>query len=86
MSYPERFLLVVALMTIVDMCWAKYTMEMQRRHATLAGLWSVGIMLCGSLVTVNYIDDKTLIIAAAIGAFLGTYLTVRRDKSKAEKA
>jgi hypothetical protein len=79
-EYAGKFALVMFLMILVDACWAKYTLAMQRKDAMLSGLWSVGIMLCGALVTVNYVGDKTLIVAAAIGAFIGTYFAVKHSK------
>lgn len=82
MDYVGKFLLVMVLMILVDACWAKYTLAMQKHHPMASGLWSVGIMMCGALVTVNYVGDKTLIIAAAIGAFIGTYFTVRHSRDK----
>lgn len=78
--YWLKFVLVMGLMAVVDLCWAKYTLAMQEKHPMRSGLWSVGIMLCGSLVTVNYVGDKTLITAAAIGAFAGTFYTVRHNR------
>ncbi len=79
-DYAGKFALVMGLMILVDACWAKYTLAMQRKDAIVSGLWSVGIMLCGALVTVNYIGDRTLIVAAAIGAFIGTYFVVKHSK------
>lgn len=79
-TYWLKFALVAGLMALVDMCWAKYTLAMQDKHPMRSGLWSVGILLCGAFVTVNYVGDKSLILAAALGAFIGTYYTVRHSK------
>lgn len=79
-EYIGKFFMVMGLMVVVDACWAKYTLAMQRKDAMISGLWSVGIMLCGALVTVNYVGDKTMLIPAVIGAFLGTYLAVKHSK------
>jgi len=75
MDYALKFLLVMGLMVLVDACWAGYTLAMQKKHPLQSGLWSVGIMLCGAWVTVNYMEDRTLLLAAVIGAFVGTYGT-----------
>lgn len=83
LAYWGKFALVMGLMALVDACWTKYTLAVQDKNALLSGGWSVGIMLCGAFVTVNYVGDKSLIFAAAIGAFIGTYYTVKHSKKKA---
>lgn len=85
MDYAGKFALVMGLMILVDACWAKYTLAMQQKHPLQSGLWSVGIMLCGAFVTVNYVGDKTLIFAAALGAFIGTFATVKYTRDKEQK-
>jgi glycerol uptake facilitator-like aquaporin len=85
-EYWLKFGLIMFLMMFVDMCWAKYTLATQEKNPLAAGNWSVGIMLCGSFVTVNYVSDKTYIIAAALGAFIGTYLTVLHSRRKADNS
>lgn len=82
MDYAIKFATVMGLMILVDACWAKYTLAMQEKHPMRSGLWSVGIMLCGAFVTVNYIGDRSLIAAAALGAFIGTYIAVLHSKKK----
>ena len=43
------------------------------------------IMVLGSFTTINYVGDKTLLIAAWIGSFAGTYYAISREKKKAEE-
>jgi hypothetical protein len=81
-DYWSKFAIVMVCMFAVDACWTYYTLAVQDKKALQSGLWSVGIMLTGSLVTVSYIEDRTYIVAAAIGAFAGTYYTVNRNKVK----
>jgi hypothetical protein len=81
-DYVLKFGFVMVMMILVDTCWAKYTLAMQKKAPLASGLWSVGIMLCGALVTLNYVGDRTMIIAAAIGAFIGTFITVKHDRDK----
>jgi lipid-A-disaccharide synthase-like uncharacterized protein len=75
-EYVGQFLLVVLLMAVVDVCYARYTLEMVAKRAMPAALWSGSIMACGSFVTVNYVHDRTFIFAAILGAFIGTYYTI----------
>lgn len=85
--YITKFLLVVVFMTFTDIAWASYTIKVDNRQAAKAGLWSMMIMLFSALTTTNYVNDKSLIIAAMVGCFLGTFITVRyHDKiEKLEK-
>jgi hypothetical protein len=87
LTYIIKFILVIAFMTLTDIAWAFYVIKVDNRQAVKAGVWSMMIMLFGALTTTNYIDDKTLIIAAMIGCFIGTYITVKyHDKiEKIEK-
>lgn len=78
-------LLVMVFMMAVDMAWTMYMIEVERRRELLAGLWSAGIMLFGSFVTLSYVEDKRYLVSAAIGAFLGTAGTVYYKKRKEKK-
>ena len=85
MDYGVKFAFVTGLMFVVYVCWAKYTLAVQHKQAMHSGVWSVSAMLCTALVTVSYVEDKSLIIAAAIGTFAGTYYTVVHDLKKTKK-
>lgn len=77
--------MVMLAMIAADICWTMYFLEIERRHSTKAGLWSSAIMLFGSTVTINYVHDTRLLIAAAIGSFLGVYGTIEYKKRKEKK-
>lgn len=72
-------------MAAVDVCWTYYFIKIDERKEIGAGIWAVILLLFSAFVTTNYVNDKTLIIAAAIGSFLGTYLTVKYKKNKENK-
>ena len=80
-EYWGKFALVMGLMALVDLCWTKYTLAVTKKHALHSGLWSVGILLCGAFVTVSYVQDRTLLIPAIIGAFGGTYYAIKYSKT-----
>jgi hypothetical protein len=42
----------------------------------------MAILLFGSLVTMNYVDDHRLLVAAVIGSFVGVYITIEWKKRK----
>jgi hypothetical protein len=62
------------------MCWAYYFIKVEERNAPQAGMWAVLLFFSGAAVTTNYIGDHTMLVAAAIGSFVGTYFTVKFKK------
>ena len=82
MSYVLAFLGVMVAMIIADICWTYYFIKVEERRAIAAGIWSSLITISGSFITTSYIEDKSLIIAAVIGAFIGTAGTVYFKKKK----
>ena len=78
--YLLKFLAVMASVAITDVIWALYFIEVSNKKAFKSGLWSSLIILFGAFITTEYIQDKTLIIAAVIGAFAGTFLVVKYKK------
>jgi hypothetical protein len=73
MDYWIKFSLVFFAVAFADVCWTFYFIKTEERKATVAGLWSAGIMALGSFSIESYTQDKTLIIAAVLGAFFGTW-------------
>ena len=76
MSYPIQFILVMLAMIIVDICWTYYFIKVGENKAIAAGIWSAGIVIVSAFITTSYVEDKSLVPAAVIGAFLGTAGTV----------
>ena len=72
-------------MILADVCWTMYFIETEKRRSIHAGLWSAAILLFGSVVTINYVDDHRLLIAAIIGSFLGVVATIEYKKQKENK-
>lgn len=85
MIYTYKFLLVMLAMTLADICWAFYFIKVSERKATQAGVWAVLLFFTGAIVTSNYVDDHSLMVAAALGAFIGTAITVQYKKNREEK-
>jgi len=85
MAFVIKFILVAAAMFLADVCWTMYFLEIERRRSVPAGLWGSAILLFGSAVTINYVDDHRLLIAAIIGSFLGVVATIEYKKRKDNK-
>ena len=81
-DYLIKFFTVLVAMAAVDVCWTYYFIKIDERKEVGAGIWAVILLLFSAFVTTNYVDDKSLIIAAALGSFFGTYYTVKYKKKK----
>ena len=85
MTFFLKFMLVMFAMILADVCWTMYFIETEKRRSVPAGMWGAAILLFGSLVTMNYVEDHRLLIAAVIGSFFGVYITIEWKKRKEAK-
>ncbi len=76
MEYIIKFILVVIAMIVADVCWTYYFIKVEERKAIAAGIWSALIIVASSFITTSYVEDRSLVPAAVIGAFIGTAGTV----------
>lgn len=74
--FVVKFLLVMLAMIIADVCWTVYFIKVEERRAVASGVWSALIIVASAFTTTSYVEDKSLIPAAVIGAFIGTAGTV----------
>ena len=84
--YPVKFVIVMVAMFLVDICWAKYFIYVGKHKPFLASAWGSSILLFGAVSTISYVHDRTFLIAAFLGSFIGTYWAVNKERKKAEKA
>ena len=86
MDYWLQFLGVAVAVALADICWTYYFIKVEERKAIMAGVWSSLLIILGAFSIENYVHDKTLIIAAALGAFIGTagsiYFKKRKEDGK----
>jgi hypothetical protein len=85
MAFAIKFIIVTVAMILADICWTMYFIETEKRRSVPAGLWSAAILLFGSAVTINYVDDHRLLVAAIIGSFIGVVGTIEYKKRKENK-
>lgn len=83
--YILKFLAVMLSMILADMCWAFYISNVSKEKSIRAGMWSGLILVFGAFTAINYIHDNTLLLAAIIGAFLGTIISVEYNKRNNKK-
>lgn len=75
--FLAKFVIVLVFMILQDIAWAMYVIKVDKRDAVRAGAWSSLIMVFGSYVAISYIGDHKFIVAAVLGSFIGTYITVK---------
>lgn len=83
--YVLKFFGVMFSMILADICWTYYFIKVEERKSLSAGIWSALIIIFGMFSVLNYVDDRTLTVAAIIGAFVGTYIAVEMKKRKEDK-
>lgn len=84
-NYTTSFIFVMLAMFFADVCWAYYFIKIEERKSIAAGTWAVLIYMFGAFTVTSYMSDKTLIVAAMIGSFFGTYITIEYKKRKESK-
>jgi hypothetical protein len=72
------FIGVVIFAAIADVLWTIYIQSVNENKAFLAALFSGLIFLVGGVNVIAYTHNPVMLLAAALGGFLGTYITVRR--------
>ena len=85
MIYAVKFILVMLAMVVADVCWTYYFLKVEERKPVASGIWSALIIVASSFITTSYVEDRSLVPAAVLGAFLGTAGTVYYKKKKENK-
>lgn len=67
-------------MLATDFAWAKYMMHTADRDPQKAGMWSAAIVFMGAITVLAYTSDWTMVFPAAGGAYVGTFIAVRREQ------
>lgn len=75
------FLSVFAL----DFVWTFYTRAMVAHREVRAGVWAAAVIGISGFAASEYVQNKTLLVPAALGAFAGTWLSVTIDKRKHQR-
>ena len=79
------FLLIMAAMAFADVCWTLYFIDVEERKAHAAAFWSAMIILVTAFTVTNYVENAIYIVAAFIGAYIGTFGTIIWKKRKEAK-
>jgi hypothetical protein len=72
-----HFLLVFLATLLADVCWTLYFQRVAAKRAHASAFWSSAIIALGAFTITEYTRSPWLILAAVLGAYIGTWLTVR---------
>lgn len=72
-----QILIVFLMMLATDILWTFYIRRTNEGRALQAATMSLFLMLIGGFVVVSYTENHWMLLPAAGGSFLGTYITVR---------
>ncbi len=80
--YILKFIGVALSVGLADVCWVKYFLNIVEQNPLKSALYGVGLVVLGALSVEGYVNDSSLIIAAAIGAFFGTFIPIYLKNKK----
>jgi hypothetical protein len=72
-----KWLGVFVAMAATDYLYAVWSASVTAKHPGMAALYSVGIILCSAFTITEYVHNPWLVIPAATGAAVGTYIAVK---------
>lgn len=73
-----KAVLIFCGVALWDFAWAKYIMATTDRRAVASASCSAGLYLCSAVNVLAITHDRRLIVPGVLGAFVGTWLAVRR--------
>ena len=77
-----KALLVFLVTAVSDTLWAIYIRRVTDGKSLSASTLSAVIIIAGGLVAIEYISNNWYLLPAALGAFVGTFFTIKLDKKK----
>lgn len=67
---------------VADVIWARWSIETSHHRPLPAAIAAVGIIIVGVINIDAYITSRWYAVPAAVGAGLGTYFTVLKEKKR----
>ena len=64
-------------LVIIDILYAVYTKQVQKDNPFRSSFLASAIYLINAIVVLGFVNDPWLLIPAALGAFVGTYIGVK---------
>ena len=75
-----KIVLVFISALVVNIFWANYIQFAAEKKMLKAAIYGELIMICGAVISYNYIHDLRLLIPAILGGFIGTLYSEKLKK------
>ena len=72
-----KWLLIFTVAVTADYFWARYTAHVSDKNRVRSAWYSFLIILCSGFTVVEYTQDHWLLVPAALGAAVGTFIAVK---------
>jgi len=72
-----KYLAVFLAMAVTDGVWAQWMTAVANHNALEAAFWTTGTIILGAFVVVSYVENKRLVLPAALGGAIGTYISMK---------
>lgn len=79
-------ILAFAAVCAVDVAWVAYMWAADAKRPFIAGGLAASLYLASGAATIFYVDDNAVLVAGALGAFVGTAVAVYWRKRLAATA
>jgi hypothetical protein len=76
-----KAVVVFTLAFALDFVWIFYTKAVQRHVALAASFWAATIIVFNGITQIGYVTEHWLLVPATAGAFIGTYIAMKRSKA-----
>ena len=68
---------IFCALAVIDVLYAIYTKKVQQDKPFHASLFATAIYSVNALVVISFVQDPWLLVPAALGSFVGTYVGVK---------
>lgn len=72
-----------AVVFALDWVWTRYISTVAEKRPVQSAFWSCGTILLSGVAAVEYVREPWLLVPAAAGAWLATWIAVSREKCRA---
>lgn len=79
MKFALQCLSVFLIAVLIDYAYTRYNITSTTKQAHAAARWSVLIYACAAINVLSYTTNHWLLIPALCGAYLGTWVAVKRE-------